>query len=134
MIKKETILSEKQLFADLVRLIESGKTEAARQVNSALTLTYWHIGKRINDDVLQNQRAEYGKQIVLLLATQLVERFGKSFEARNLRRMMQFAELFPNIEIVSPLVTQLSWTHFRLFVSVCGQKGIVAAKKGLFSR
>jgi len=111
-------VKEQALFSDLVTLIESGKAEAARQVNSALTLTYWHIGKRINDDVLQNQRAEYGKQIVGTLARQLSEKYGKSFEARNLRRMMQFAELFPDIEIVSPLATQLSWTHFITLISV----------------
>jgi len=80
-------------------------------VNSSLTLTYWHIGKRINSDVLQNERAGYGKQIVSILSSKLVEQYGKSFEVRNLRRMMQFTELFPDIEIVTPLVTQLSWTH-----------------------
>jgi hypothetical protein len=106
------IINNNKLFADLVEIIESGKKQLAQKVNSILTLTYWHVGKRINKDVLQNQRAEYGKQIVATLSTQLSERFGKSFEARNLRRMMQFAELFPDIQIVSPLATQLSWSHF----------------------
>lgn len=118
MSKKINIQAEQALFTDLVQIIENGKKQVVQKVNSVLTLTYWHVGKRINDDILQNQRAEYGKQIVSLLATQLAERFGKSFEARNLRRMMQFAELFPNIEIVSPLVTQLSWTHFITLISV----------------
>jgi len=69
-------------------------------------------GKRINEVILQNKRAEYGKQIVSTLSTQLKERYGRNFDLRNLRRMMQFADEFPNIEIVSTLSTQLSWSHF----------------------
>src|SRR5690606_17753115 len=53
----------------------------------------------------------YGKKVVTTLAAQLVVSYGRSFEARNLRRMMQFAEQFPDFGIVSPLATQLSWSH-----------------------
>lgn len=74
---------------------------------------YWHIGERINRDVLGNQRAEYGKQIVSTVSTQLQEEFGtKGFDEKSIRRMMQFAQQFPNIQIVAPLVRQLSWSHF----------------------
>lgn len=100
------------LFADLVTLIEAGKKQATQAVNSALALTYWQIGKRINDEVLGKQRAEYGKQVIGTLAQDLVLHYGKSFGAKNLRRMMQFAEQFPDLEIVVPLVRQLSWSHF----------------------
>jgi predicted nuclease of restriction endonuclease-like (RecB) superfamily len=62
--------------------------------------------------LLSGERAEYGKQIVATLAQQLVERYGSSFELRNLCRMAQFAEKFSDFEIVSSLMTQLSWTHF----------------------
>jgi len=48
---------------------------------------------------------------VTQLATQLTAKYGRSFETRNLRRMMQFSEQFPDFEIVSPLATQLSWAH-----------------------
>ena len=75
-------------------------------------MLYWHIGERINREVLENQRAEYGKQIVATLARQLKEEFGKGYDEKSLRRMMQFAATFPNLEIVSPLATQLSWSHF----------------------
>ena len=65
-------------------------------------MTYWHVGKQINQEVLHGERAAYGKEIVGTVARQLVLLYGKSFELRNLRRMMQFADLFPDIEIVSP--------------------------------
>lgn len=73
---------------------------------------FWQIGNRINQDILQNKRAEYSKQIVSTVPTQLKERYGKNFELRNLRRMMQFAEQFTDFQIVVPLSRQLSWSHF----------------------
>jgi predicted nuclease of restriction endonuclease-like (RecB) superfamily len=70
------------------------------------------VGNRINQDVLQNNRAEYAKQIVSTLSTQLKERHGNNFELRNLRHMMQFAEQFTDSQIVEPLSRKLSWSHF----------------------
>jgi predicted nuclease of restriction endonuclease-like (RecB) superfamily len=75
-------------------------------------MLYWHIGDRINCEVLDSKRAEYGKQIVSQLATQLTQKYGKEFENRNLRRMMQFSKQFPNSQIVSQAATKLSWSHF----------------------
>lgn len=79
----------------------------AVQVNQTMTLVYWRVGKRINEDVLQHERAAYGKAVIPSLSDQLVARFGRSFTARNLRRMMQFAEVFPDQEIVTTLSSQL---------------------------
>ncbi len=101
------------LLHDIRQIIELARTRVAVTVNSETTLLYWHIGERINREVLNNQRANYGKQIVATLSTQLQTEFGeKGFDERNLRRMMQFAQLFPDLQIVSSLMTQLSWTHF----------------------
>ena len=76
------------------QLIDRGRSQAVAAVNSAITVTYWHVGRRINEEVLHGERAEYGKQVIPSLAKELVALYGKSFEARNLRRMMQFAEVF----------------------------------------
>lgn len=58
------------------------------------------------------ERAAYGQQVVASVAESLVAQYGKSFVARNLRRMMQFAEVFSDLEIVVPLARQLNWSHF----------------------
>jgi hypothetical protein len=80
-------------------------------------MLFWQIGKRINEYVLQHKRAEYGQEIVSTVSTQLKEKYGKNFEERNLRRMMQFAEQFTDSEIVMALSRQLSWSHFvELFI------------------
>ena len=86
--------TENRLMNDLVSFIEDGKKQLAYAANATLTITYWKIGNRINNDVLENQRAEYGKQIVVSVAQQLTTQYGKSFEEKSLRRMMQFAMVF----------------------------------------
>ena len=71
-------------------------------------MMYWHIGERINREVLDNQRAEYGKQIVAQVAQQLQVTYGeKGFEKSSITRMMKFAKLFPDKQIVSAVSTQL---------------------------
>jgi predicted nuclease of restriction endonuclease-like (RecB) superfamily len=99
------------LFATVSGLIEEARRTLARQANNTTVYLFWRIGQRINSDILNRQRAAYGQKIVSRLATQLVASYGRSFEARNLRRMMQFAEQFPSFEIVTPLASQLSWAH-----------------------
>jgi len=88
------------------------RIHVASTVNYELTMMYWHIGERINRDVLGNERADYGKQIVATVSRQLQIWYGsKGFEERTIRRMVQFAQEFPDWQIVSPLVSKLSWTH-----------------------
>ncbi|MBU0701948.1 hypothetical protein KKE26_11790 [bacterium] len=76
------------------------------------------MGKRINEEVLKDKRAEYGKQIVATLWRQLVKEYGSSFSEKNLRRMMQFASVFPDHEIVVSLIRQLSWTHILAIIPI----------------
>ncbi|MCL2112092.1 MAG: PDDEXK nuclease domain-containing protein [Clostridiales bacterium] len=104
--------SEQVLFEEISAIIEQGRREISMRASRETVLIFWQVGRRINDEVLDNQRADYGKQIVSRLATQLTAKYGRSFEQRNLRRMMQFAEQFLDFEIVSPPATQLSWSHF----------------------
>jgi hypothetical protein len=110
---------QNQLYDDIIRLIEEARNFVANTSNATITLLYWKIGNCINSDLLDNQRAEYGKQIVSLLATQLQVQYGKrGFQERNIRRMMQFAELFPDFQIVSEVATKLSWSHFIELIAV----------------
>lgn len=105
-------ISENELFHELSQLIEQSKQQVAVQANSAVTILFWQVGNRINQEILQNKRAEYGKQIVPTLSTQLESKYGRNFEVKNLRRMMQFAEQFTDFQIVVTLSRQLSWSHY----------------------
>ena len=99
------------LMTDLRQIIDDARIHVASTANYELTMMYF--GERINRDVLGNERAEYGKQIVATVSRQLQAWYdSKGFEERTIRRMVQFAQEFPDWQIVSPLVSKLSWTHF----------------------
>jgi predicted nuclease of restriction endonuclease-like (RecB) superfamily len=106
-------LSTRSLVGDLRQLIEAAREQTAHAVNSTLVTLYWQIGKRIREDVLQNQRAQYGEEIVYALSRQLTADYGRGFTRANLFHMIRFAEVFPDEQIVNALRSQLSWTHFR---------------------
>lgn len=119
MEKIQNANQQNMMLADIRRLIENCRQKVAVAVNAGLTVMYWHIGERINREVLSGERAAYGKQIVASLARQLTEEYGgKQYSLRNLRRMMQFASTFPDLQIVTPLVSQLSWSHFLMVMSM----------------
>jgi hypothetical protein len=95
------------LLADIRGMIEEVRGAVAAAVNAGLTLLYWRIGKRINEEVLLGERAAYGKEIVATLAQELTRAYDGGFAEKNLRRMMQFAEVFPDEQIVVSLIRQL---------------------------
>ena len=112
-IAKVSEMSTKSLIQDLRHIIEQARGQMATTANYALTTMYWKIGERINREVLGNQRAEYGKQIVATASRQLQTGYGeKGFDEKNIRRMMQFASLFPDFQIVAALSRKLWWSHF----------------------
>jgi predicted nuclease of restriction endonuclease-like (RecB) superfamily len=100
------------LFQDLASIIDQGKRQVSAQVNSVITLTYWKVGNKISTHILENQRAEYGKEVIPQVAMRLANIYGKSFQEKNLRRMMQFAEVFSDYQNVVTVSRQLSWSHF----------------------
>jgi predicted nuclease of restriction endonuclease-like (RecB) superfamily len=104
------------LVTDLRQIILKAREQVARAVDSGLVLLYWSIGHRIRTDVLNEKRAEYGQKILHAVSTKLVVEFGQGYSARNLANMIRFAEVFPDIQIVSVLGRQLSWTHFRSII------------------
>jgi len=106
------------LALDIGRMIEAARAQLAVAANAALTTLYWQIGTRIRQDMLAERRAEYGKEIVAAVSRQLEQRFGRGFGEKNLRRMLQFAEAFPDAEIVAALLRQLGWTHFTLLLPI----------------
>jgi predicted nuclease of restriction endonuclease-like (RecB) superfamily len=104
------------LFQEIRQLIDSAKQRAAIAINAEITLLYWQIGHRIQTEILQGQRAGYGKQIIATLSQQLTQTYGKGWGEKQLRHCLHFAETFPDERIVSTLCRQLSWSHLRLLM------------------
>jgi DUF1016 N-terminal domain len=103
---------EDTLLRDVRGLIEDARSAVASTVNAGLTMLYWQVGRRIRQEILKEERAEYGAAIVVTLSRQLQQEFGNRFSEKSLRRMMQFYEVFSEEEKVAPLLKQLSWSHF----------------------
>jgi predicted nuclease of restriction endonuclease-like (RecB) superfamily len=106
----------KPLLSDLRALILEARQRVAQTVNAGLGLLYWNIGMRIRKDILNQRRAGYGEEIVRTLSAQLTLEFGRGFTEKNLHRMVQFAEVFPDSQIVAALLRQFGWTHFTLLI------------------
>jgi predicted nuclease of restriction endonuclease-like (RecB) superfamily len=121
MKKKNCGLSKsfpRQLYSDVKQLIDEARKFTALSVNSVLSMLYWNIGNRINSEILKNGRAEYGKGVITTLSKKLETDYGSSFSEKNIRRMAQFAQVFPQKKIVVSLIRQLSWTHIIALIPI----------------
>lgn len=101
-----------ELIADLRRLIESSRQRAASAVNVELVVLYWSIGRRIHSELLGEQRADYGEEIVSTLSRELTAAYGRGFSDKSLWRMIRCAQVFSDGEQVRELAIRLSWSHF----------------------
>jgi predicted nuclease of restriction endonuclease-like (RecB) superfamily len=106
------------LINDIAKLIDDARSHVAREYNATQALLCWLIGKRIDEEILKAERAEYGEAIVISLASQLTLLYGKGYSRPNLFRMIKFAKQFPTRKIVSTLSRQLSWSHFVVICSI----------------
>lgn len=106
------------LVQELRFLIETTRGRVAQRVNSELVTLYWQVGMRLQAEVLGNERAAYGEQVVAEVAKALTAEFGRGFSKRNLHYMVRFAEAYPDAEMVHALRSQLSWTHFRELMAI----------------
>ncbi|MCK9452068.1 MAG: PDDEXK nuclease domain-containing protein [Bacteroidales bacterium] len=106
------------LYADVCGIIEGSRQRIATTVNAEICLMHWQIGFRIKDDVLYNQRAEYGKQIVKNLSDKLTAQFGKGWGYEKLKHCVRSAYLFSEEDIRYAVRTQLTWTHLRSLMSI----------------
>lgn len=111
-LEKMNNINIEELYNRIVELIENAKRNVAIKVNNEMTLLYWNIGKDITENVLKNQKAEYGKSVIKKLSNKLVTEYGKGYSERNIFRMLKFYDYFSDIEILSTLSAKLSWSHF----------------------
>ncbi len=106
------------LVEDISLLVATAKQRAAAAINNEITLLYWQVGNRVRQEVLGGERADYGKQVIATLATELTAQYGKGWSKRNLAQMVKFAEVFTDTNIVHALRTQLSWSHFVILCAI----------------
>lgn len=115
-------VAQEDRFAEVVALIDDARGRAYQAVNSELVTLYWRLGEYISGKI---SRAEWGDGIVDELAAALARRFQgqRGFTRRNLFRMRQFYEAWPDRELVSALLTQLPWTHHLVILGQAKPEG-----------
>jgi predicted nuclease of restriction endonuclease-like (RecB) superfamily len=106
------------LVEELRALIEATRGRVAQTVNSELVALYWQVGKRLREEIIGDQRAAYGEEVVAQVAKALTAEFGRGFSKRNLHHMVRLVEVFPEAGIVHALRSQLSWTHLRELIAI----------------
>ncbi len=104
-------LENSQLYSDIAQLIQKGRKHVATEVNATVVLLYWSIGKRINDEILLEKRADYGDRVIDKVSKQLTQEFGKGYSRSALFRMVRFSKLYPDQKIGATVSRQLSWSH-----------------------
>lgn len=100
------------LYNKIVDRIEKAKRNVALKVNEEITILYWNIGKDITENVLNHERAEYGKAVIKKLSQRLTVEYGRGYSSANLFRMLKVYEYYPDFQKFSTLSRKLSWSHF----------------------
>ena len=104
------------IVAEIKTVLDSARSNVARQVNSELLNTYWNIGRIISEhEQTVPERADYGKQTLKELARVLTAEFGKGFSRANLYNMRLFYMTYEKVQTVSG---QLSWSHYCELLSI----------------
>lgn len=112
------LLKNDNLHAEIQAMIEASRRSVSRSVNAAMTMLHWNIGRRINEEILDHDRAEYGKNVLKQLAQSLIGHYGNGFSYTALTRMTKFHRLYPSQEIVATLSQQLTWSHFLILFPI----------------
>lgn len=125
MIKKEIIKYKhsNNIYDDITSIVNQAKDVAYKTVNVLLVQRNWLLGKRIAEEELKDNRKEnYGKEIIVELSKKLTREFGKGFEKTNLYYYLQFYNLYPNIFDSMSGKSFLSWTHYRILLQVISKE------------
>jgi hypothetical protein len=115
---KLTIFKQDKLFQEISKLIENSKRNVVSTINREMVILYWNVGNIINTDIVKNNRADYGKQVIKELSQQLALHYGKGFNETNLRNFIKFVQVFPSSEISHTLCEKLSWSHIRKLIYI----------------
>lgn len=86
---------KEKVYTNIRASIINAQEKICRTVNSAIVQSYWEIGEQIYKECGENERAEYGKEVLKYISERLTKEFGKGFDIRRLREMRQFYCSFP---------------------------------------
>lgn len=108
-------------FSEIILIIENAKMRALKAVNTELITMYYEVGKYLSE-LCSNSK--FGDKVINDVEMYISKNNPtiKGFNRRGLYRMKQFYELYKDDELVTPLVTQISWTNHLIIMSGCKTK------------
>lgn len=106
------------LYKEIVKVIDNSKRNVVIAVNSEMVVLYWNIGKIIKTEILQNEKAEYGKSIVRSLSKELTNEYGKGYSQANLFNMVRLYDIIQDFEILQTLSVKLTWSHLLKLITI----------------
>ena len=119
MANNDIALQSQSFISDVRTIIEQGRKAAYAAAGQAAIATFWNVGRRIVEEEQSGKaRAEYGRQLIPMLAEELTIEYGSGYGKRNLAYYRQFYLTFPKWDILHDLVQNLTWTHIRRMLSV----------------
>ena len=110
MTKKTNIPSIDILYQEVSDIIIGARHTVYRAANTEMVKAYWNIGKLIVEEEQKGKgRAEYGKELMVLLSKKLTKELGRGFSKSNLFNMRRLHLSYP---IFQTLSGKLSWSHY----------------------
>lgn len=114
----EIIKNINSIYEEITLVIKDSKNKVASAVNSEMIILYWNVGKIIKTQILNDERAEYGRATVKSLSKELVDNYGKGYSQRNLFNMVNLYEAINDFEILQTLSAKLSWSHLLKLIAI----------------
>lgn len=138
MANNDIALQSQTFISDVRTIIEQGRKAAYAAAGQAAVATFWNVGRRIVEEEQSGKaRAEYGRQLIPMLAKELTIEYGSGYGKRNLAYYRQFYLTFPKWDILHDLVQNLTWTHIRRMLSVSNPEAriwyMMAAAENMWS-
>lgn len=108
-------MNSEDIYVSIRSSVITAQKRVYSAVNSAMVIAYWEIGEQIYKACGENDRAEYGKNLIKYLSDRLKAEFGKGFDESNLRKMRKFYTIYPIRDTLCP---ELSWSHYRVLIRI----------------
>jgi|SRR3990172_2568148 len=146
--------THRKLYENIKVLLQEARNAVARNINTAMVMTYFEIGKMIVvDEQHGKKRAGYAEETLKNLSLDLTREFGKGFSERNLENLRKFYLLYATkisqpvsaksktVSCIFPEAFFLSWSHLYVNYYDCVMKspdgnstiGIILSDYKLFS-
>ncbi len=104
------------LVLEISAMVNEAKSNLAKEINKSITYVYWNIGRIIvkheNED---NNRLEYGKEVLKELSKELTKLLGKGYSLTNLTYMRWFYNVYPDYNMINE---SLSWSHYVELITI----------------